>query len=202
MNGEGRQIVQSTRKFRKYLKDISLLLLCAEAILNGRGYKTYGGNKKVAIDLSSIDSSANNSETWVPQDAFRFFIHKENSNILAVISVIIDDIHKPDSFTQPFVSAAWFDCGKGNSVGNNWGYVLSRAILCLQNFSLDGKMTDLPPDLIEDYKRLKNHSFSLEIVSSQALAVPLVDIQTEHDVEERIIKPLVESLNGKINRSE
>ena len=199
MNDEGRQIIQSTRNFRKYLKNIALLLLCAEAILSLRGYKAYGGNKKVAIDIGSIDSSVNNSEAWLPQDAFRFFIHKENRNILAVISVIIDDLHKPDSFTQPIVSAAWFDCGKGNTVGNNWGYVLSRAILCLQNFSLDGKMTEIPPDLIEDYKRLYNCSFSLEIVSSQALAVPLVNIRTERDIEEKIISPLVESLNGIIN---
>ena len=197
MNDEGRQIIQSTRNFRRYLKDIALLLLCAEAILNSRGYKAYGGNTKVAIDVRSIDSSANKSETWLPQDAFRFFIHKEKSNILVVISVILDDLYKPDSFIQPIVSAAWFDCGKGNTVGNNWGYVLSRAILCLQNFSLDGKMTEIPPDLIEDYKRLYNHSFSLEVVSSQALAVPLVDIRTERDIEEKIIKPLVESLNGK-----
>lgn len=199
MNDEGRQIIQSTRNFRKYLKNIALLLLCAEAILSLRGYKAYGGNKKVAIDTGSIDSSANNSEAWLPQDAFRFFIHKEKRNILAVISVIIDDLHKPDSFTQPIVSAAWFDCGKGNTVGNNWGYVLSRAILCSQNFSLDGKMTEIPPDLIEDYKRLYNASFSLEIVSSQALAVPLVNIRTERDIEEKIISPLVESLSGIIN---
>ena len=42
-------------------------------------------------------------------------------------------------------------------------------------------------------------SSSVEISSSQALAVPLVNIQSERDIEEKIISPLVESLNGVIN---
>ena len=51
---------------------------------------------------------------------------------------------------------------------------------------------DVPPEteIIADYK----------ILSSQALAVPLVDIQSERDIEEKIITPLVQSLSGISHR--
>ena len=53
-------------------------------------------------------------------------------------------------------------------------------------------MNDIFPELEEYFGKFG-------ILASQALAVPLVEIQSERDIEEKIITPLVESLNGKFN---
>ena len=180
MSDDGKQILQSTRNFRSYLENVGKLLSTAAAMLEKHDYKIYS-NKAFVGGSTSIEWP----RYWIPQDAFRYLTHK-NGRILVVISVILDDLDNPDSLEQPLVSAAWFKFRK--EVGD-WEWYFSRIVLSLQEYSLDGKMMEVPPEteIIGEYK----------ILSSQALAVPLLEIQSERDIAEKIITPLVESLNGK-----
>ena len=186
MSNDGKQILKSTRNFGAYLKNIGQLLSTSGAMLEKHGYKITGN-----VAYSGTSKSIEYPNYWFPQDAFRFFKHRKNGIILIVISVILDDVDNPDSLEQPLVSAAWFKYGK--EVGDHWSYKLSRIILSLQEYSLEGKMIDIPPEIAGEF------STSVEISSSQALAVPLVSIRSERDIEEKIISPLVESLSGAIN---
>ena len=197
MSDEGKQILESTRNFRKYLEDIGQLLSTAEARLIKLRYEAVPDSTAFAGGTVSIEKP----KQWLLQDAFRFFKHKNNSHILAVVSVIIDDLNELDSFIQPIVSALWFNYGKGNEVKkkpvqkatkNGWMYKFSRTVLDLKNPDLEGKMIDIHPELEKYFEKFG-------ILSSQALAVPLVDIRSERDIEEKIISPLVKSLDGKIN---
>ena len=178
MSDDGKQILQSTRNFRAYMENIGKLLSTAGAMLEKHNYEIYSNKASVGVS-NSIEWP----NYWVPQDAFRYLTHK-NGRILVVISVILDDLGNPDSLEQPLVSAAWFKYRK--EVGD-WKWNFSRIILSLQEYSLEGKMMDIPleTEIMGEYK----------ILSSQALAVPLVEIQSERDIEEKIITPLVESLN-------
>ena len=182
MSDDGKQILKSTQNFRTYLENIGKLLSTAEAMLEKLGYEIHS-NRACVGGSNSIEWP----NYWIPQDAFRYLTHK-NGRILVVISAILDDIENPDSLEQPLVSAAWFKYRK--EVGD-WKWNFSRIILSLQEYSLEGKMMDIPleTEIMGEYK----------ILSSQALAVPLVEIQSERDIEEKIITPLVESINGKIN---
>ena len=182
MSNEGKQILESTRKFRTYLMNIGQLLSTAGAMLEKHGYKIDGNTA-----CEGVSRSIGWPGYWFPQDAFRFLKHRENDHILVVVSVIMDDLENPNSIDQPIISAAWFNYGE--KVGGNWSYKLSRIILSLQQFSLEGKMVDISPESLKDF------SNSLEILSSQVLAVPLVDIQSEHDIEEKVVKPLIESIS-------
>ena len=182
MSDDGKQILESTRNFRTYLENVGKLLSTAEAMLEKYGYEKWDNTA-----CSGGSKSIEWPNYWFPQDAFRFLTHK-NGRILVVISAILDDIDNPDSLEQPLVSTAWFKYRK--EVGD-WKWKFSRIILSAQEYSLDGKMMDIPPEteIMGEYK----------ILSSQALAVPLVKIQSEHDIKEKIISPLVESLGGVIN---
>ncbi len=193
MSDQGKQILESTRNFREYLENVGKLLSTAGDMLEKHGYET--GNKTGKNKAcGGVSTSIKRPNYWILQDAFRFLTHK-NGRILVVISVILDDIENPDALEQPLVSAAWFKYGK--EVGD-WEWEFSRIILSVQEYSLDGKMMDVPPDteiivaeqIIADYK----------ILSSRVLAVPLVDIQSERDIEEKIITPLVQSLSGISHR--
>ena len=177
MSDDGKQILESTRNFRTYLENIGKLLSTAGAMLEKYSYETWNNTACVGVS-----SSIERPNYWILQDAFRFLTHK-NGHILVVISAILDDIENPDSLEQPLVSAAWFKYRK--EVGD-WEWYFSRIILSVPEYRLDGKMMDVPPEaeIISGYK----------ILSSQALAVPLVEIQSERDVKEKIISPLVESL--------
>ena len=180
MSDDGKQILQSIRNFRSYLENIGKLLSTAGAMLEKRGYEIYSNTASVGVS-----NSIERPNYWILRDAFRFLTHK-NGRILVVISVILDDLDNPDSLEQPLVSAAWFKYSK--EVGD-WEWHFSRIILCVQEYSLDGRMMEVPPEteIISGYK----------ILSSQALAVPLLEIQSERDIAEKIITPLVESINEK-----
>ena len=54
--------------------------------------------------------------------------------------------------------------------------------------------------MIDIFPELEEYFGKSGILASQALAVPLVDFQSERDIEKKIITPLVESLNGELNR--
>ena len=185
MSDDGEQILESTRNFRTYLENIGKLLSTAEAMMEKHGYETWGNTA-----CSGGSKSIEWPNYWFPQDAFRFLTHK-NGRILVVISAILDDMDSPDSLKQPLVSAAWFKYGK--KVGNKWSYDLSRIILSVQEYDLDGTMNAIPAEITAEF------SSSVKILSSQALAVPLVNIQSERDIEEKIISPLAKSLSGVIN---
>lgn len=185
MSDDGKQILESTRNFRRFLENVGKLLSTAEAMMKKHGYESYG-----KTSCSGGSNSIDWPNYWFPQEAFRFLKHK-NGRILVVISAILDDINSPDSLTQPLVSAAWFKYGE--EVGDKWSYNLSRIILKVQEYSLDGIMNAIPAEITSEI------SSSVEISSSQALAVPLVNIQSERDIEEKIIFPVVASLSGVIN---
>ena len=199
MSGEGKQILESTRNFQNYLENIGKLLSTTEALLNKLGYKIAYDRTAIVVEAISIDKP----QKWLPQVVFRFLQHKENSHILVCISVIIDDLTEPELFEQPMISVLWCDYGKGNVIKkgeersskisrNTWIYKFSKLILRVKSTNLEGPMNDIFPEL-------KDYFDEFGILASQALAVPLVDIQTERDIEEKIISPLVESLNGVIN---
>ena len=189
MSDQGKQILESTRNFREYLENVSKLLSTAGDMLEKHGYETGNktGNNKAC---GGVSTSIKKPNKWILEDAFRFLTHK-NGHILVVISAILDDIENPDALEQPLVSAAWFKYGKEVEL-EDWKWSFSRIILSVQEYSLDGKIMDVPPEteIIAGYK----------ILSSQALAVPLVDIQSERDIEEKIITPLVQSLSGISHR--
>ena len=99
------------------------------------------------------------------------------------------------------ISVLWFDYGKGNVIkkdeersskidGNTWVYKFSKLILDLKNTNLEGKMNDIFPELEEYFGKFG-------ILASRALAVPLVNIRSERNIEEKIISPLVVYLMEK-----
>lgn len=186
MSAAGKEILESTRNFRKYLVAIGRLLSTAEDILKKQGYETAGNQAVDKVESADIRWP----DWWFPQDAFRF-LHKDNARLLIVISVIMDDINKPGSLKQPIVSAAWYKY-KDESKKYNWNAGFSRNILKLERFEPDGSMMPIPPDRITPPTRIEGGA----IASCQAFAVPLVEIVSPKHIEERIIKPLLESIES------
>ena len=195
MSDDGKQILESTRNFRSYLENIGKFLSTTKDMLSKLGYETAYDKTAVYAESASLD----NPQKWLPETVFQFLQHKENKHILLGISVIVDDLTGSESITQPVISVLWFDYGKGNDIKkgeerrkknnrNTWLYKFSKLILRVKNTDLSGGMNDIYPEL-------KDYFEEFGILASQALIVPLVDIQSERDIEEKIISPLVESLN-------
>ena len=186
MNDAGEQVLESTRKFREYLKAIGQLLSTAEDMLAIHGFKAGNYYQAVSkIETADIRWPA----WWLPEDAFRFLPYENNVRLLVVISVIMDDINNPESLEQPIVSAAWYKY-RDESSEYNWNVGFSRNILKLKGLQFDGNMNDIPPEKITPPTEIEGGA----IASCKALAVPLIDIVSPEKIEEKIITPLIESL--------
>ena len=185
MSDAGKEILESTRKFRRYLEDIGKLLSTAEEMLEKQGFQRIDGSQ--AVDQRGR-ADIGRPGRWFPQDAFRFLTHEKNKRLLVVISVIMDDIDRPDSLDQPIVSAAWLECTNG---ANDRRDELSRIIFILEPPKRDESMIEIPP---EEIKKFPRNQIKGDILSSQALAVPLIDIVGPKEIKEKIITPLMESL--------
>ena len=190
MNDAGKQILDSTRNFRKYLKDIGQLLSTAEEMLAIHGFKA--GNYYQAVSKKET-ADIRWPDWWLPQDAFRFLPYEKNVRLLVVISVIMDDINNPESLEQPIVSAAWYKY-KDESSEYNWNVSFSRNILKSERFPLDGKIKDLSTEQITPPSEIEGGALAY----CKALAIPLVEIDTPEKIEEKIITPLLESLPSLI----
>ena len=187
MSDSGKQILESTRKFRQYLKDIGQLLSTAEEMLAIHGFKAGNYYQAVSkIETADIRWPA----WWLPEDAFRFLPYENNVRLLVVISVIMDDINNPESLEQPIVSAAWYKY-RDESTEYNWNPSFARNILEIQPFKPDGRIIPIPLDRITPPKQIEGGAIS----SGKILGVPLVEIDNPKKIEERIITPLLESLN-------
>ena len=187
MSDPGKQLLESTRNFRNYLVDIGRLLSTAEEMLKKQGFERAGNQ---AVDKNS-SASIEKPEWWLLYDAFRFLKHKDNIRLMVVISVIIDFGDDEVSLEQPIVSAAWYKY-KEESREYNWSLSFARNILKIQSFKPDGRIIPIPPDRITPPNQIKGGAIS----SCKILGVPLVDIASPKEIEERIITPLLKSLKS------
>lgn len=62
---------------------------------------------------------------WIPNYIFRFYTNNDHKNILAYVSILLDDDIYGDyryKIMEPLITAGFFDYGVGNNVDDDWEY--------------------------------------------------------------------------------
>ncbi len=186
MNEKGANMLLAIREVRQLFEDIGLLLRSGEEHMKKAGWTPYN-----SVAMAGGSRNVSSPAYWMPQDVFRFFLHKEEIHVLSFISVIVDDINDPNSMDEPFVSAGWIEFEDGEKVGNSWSYDYSRIVLNAEKRTTIGEIMEVPTDSIKSRSDRK-------IKRARALAIPLVSITDVASVEtmitEILIKDIPESL--------
>lgn len=181
MNENGGNILKATREMRNFFEDIGLLLLSGSELLSEEDWMPTG-----SIAIAGGSSTINSPSYWLPQDAFRFFKHKEKQHIICYISVIIDDLNNQFSLSEPLITSGWINYGSGNQVGNNWAYSFSRMALQSTKWSDEGIMMEIPKEVVEHDNRT--------VLRARAMALPLTKIVNVSTLENFVTKLLLEDM--------
>jgi len=184
MSDHGEDLLAAIRQTRKLYNEIALLLATADTLMEEAGWDTYGNT---AVRWGSTRLQA--SDSWLPQDAFRFYKHSTQTHLLAFVSVILDDIDQLDLVQEPLVCAGWYDCGHGEEIGDQWEYFYCRQHLCVPGRRDDGSLISIDPR--QAYPDQKHRAQKVT-----TFALPLVGIASAEDLHTQIIEPLVTAAKG------
>ena len=118
MSADGENILKLIKQVRSLCEQLSLLLRTADESMIKAGWQNESSNA-----IAEISWSIRNPERWMPIAAFRYYTHKDHKNLLAYVSILLDDHwDRRYAIKEPLATAGFFDYGKGAEVGENWDY--------------------------------------------------------------------------------
>jgi hypothetical protein len=182
-HNDGSNIVEALRSLRKLCAEIASLLSSADNLMSHNGWTPMVGNVYGRLTYTLAEP-----KKWIQQDIFRLYRNPELKHLACFISVILDDTEKPDSITEPLLTAGFFDYGIGSEVGiseKHFDYSLVRWHLNMPDRNDKGVLTQIEhePSLKETFKRVGT------------IGIPLLSITDALGLQRTIITPLLKGLN-------
>jgi hypothetical protein len=172
-------IVAAVRSVRRLTRDVAKLLTTAREFLENAGWKSR------TTQAISVSTSLNIPENWVPQDAFWFAFNGRYPKHLLVVSVLIDSVETPDSFTLPVVMSGYVRFAQ--PVRANWSFRWAR--LCEKVGSIaDGEFREMP---------LAAFDRAGDVEQAEIAVRPLVSITSSELLEGLVLKPLLSRIDGR-----
>jgi len=188
MSNDGPNILQLFQQTRKICEDVALLLRTQEEQMSSKGWET---DRSTAVCDSS--SSIHNPWGWIPINAFRFYVNDKHPNVLAFISVLLDD-HWDNlySIKEPIITAGFFDYG--NKKWDTFDYSFSRVYGYLfkkHNWEPNGELFSFDRSMLSS-----NHRG--DFINGKVFALPLVSIKNEKQIETKITDKLLRFVDTKV----
>lgn len=111
MSEDGKNILKAIKQNKKFFEEVALLLKTSDEQMLEKGW--YADGNAAIYDMSK---SLNEPQRWIPYYLFRIYFNDEYENILAYISILLDDdVWGNYKITEPIITAGYFDYG-GNEV--------------------------------------------------------------------------------------
>lgn len=174
---EGETILGAIRQLRELHRNVSLLLKTADSAMTEKGWVNA---KSDATALHEMSYSINSPDQWMPWEVFRYYKHKDHPTLLASTAVLLDDFE--GRIPEPLVTAALFAFGPGQDFSKfyNWFACIFKAVPARE---AHGAFFDISrPQLPQDWQSDFTHAW--------CFALPLVNINSENDLRQRIAQPL------------
>lgn len=182
---EGQTILEGMRATREFLCNVALMIQATDSSMKKHRWSCYPF-RKYKDQVIETSFELQNADEWLPYSVYRFFISDKLPNILVFVAVLLDDDKVWEGFEEP-----WACCGifsflqrfDEKDFDEDWIYGPIEL-----HIDPNGSFypTDISKFTDEERDLLKYESF---------MAVPLVSIVTEQDVEDKLVNPLLEEVN-------
>lgn len=164
---------------RRFHRDISLLLKTTDARISESGWTIFIENRVYGEGSAVVDSAYK----WMPRMFSRVYYNEKTPNLLAFISVIIDDDNRSSTLETPLISTGVINYGSGNKAKNYHWRHLRAAIWSDEKLGKFGE-----PIRIES-SQMPINNFNAESIIS--LHHPLERITGRDSLDELIHSPLI-----------
>ncbi|HOD83603.1 MAG TPA: hypothetical protein PKG77_19470 [Phycisphaerae bacterium] len=179
MSDKGPNILKAIRQVRTLHGQVALLLQTAESMIKKSGWTPAWGNNAVSGSNSILAP-----DWWAPIAASRFFHVAEYPNLLAFISVLLDDVEEQNRLQEPLVTCGWIDYGKGTTAGGNFFWWYCRAHLFQADHVEDGS-------IFSGARQQLYPKSNYPIKRISTFALPLASINSSDDLQAKVIDVLL-----------
>lgn len=181
MEDNGRTILKAVQSVRKLMQDIARLLGAAEGMMQEAGWDSSIGGGTATAESSVALSSP---ERWIPYYAFRFFTHPQRQDVLAFVSVILDDPDRRVQFEEPLVSMGLLEYEERTTPkGGDWDWWFARLACWTPEVTRDGEVCCPSKDVA-----VENASYIRRVY---ALALPLAQVNNGDELKENVVDPFL-----------
>ena len=190
----GPKVLDAIRYNRSLMEQISLLLQTADKMLGEESWICLHSNTCL------IESSASllNPKSWIPKDAFRFYMRDwELSRTLAFVSVLLDDAGQAyEHFDEPLITAGCFVYSEEifNEVMSERGYEYAWC----RSFGQASEYHDGSIAIKDNEEHSASGDDKIALWLRRAtFGRPLVEISNADDLKSMIITPLMNLIAGQ-----
>lgn len=180
MTTKGEELLQALKGTRHFFGDLSLLLVAGDRLMGERSW--------VPVDESSclfgLSYSVSQGQQWMPRVAERQYTSQEHPRIVAMISLILDDYGEDFTLKEPIVSGSYFVISDEVSEDAIWIHHWNAYWFGWRSGSLNGT-----PITID--QKDPNWKAKWKWRHMQVFGQPLVEINSQQTLQERIVDPLL-----------
>jgi hypothetical protein len=187
MSGPGSNIVMLMGEMTRLFTSVSLLLKTADVSMRRAGWMTWTNQ---CVSLSTVPEKP---DYWFPQVAFRFYKNEQFKSFLAFISVIFDSRSDGSSVPEALLSAGWHDFGPDGLTNQPWKFESSSWHPWMPGRVDDGSLFSVDPRQAWPAERTVIHK-------TTTFGIPLVNVASPDDLNERIVSPLLRAMEGEKHR--
>ncbi len=117
MTDSGPELLKAIRRIRDFFSDVSQLLVTAQTLMAQHGWET----GKDSNCLFGLSYSVYQGRQWLPRFAARKMTNGAAfPGVVAMVSVLLDDVDESSRLTEPVVAAGYFLMSSGLGVPDNW----------------------------------------------------------------------------------
>jgi hypothetical protein len=197
MSEEGKNLLNLIKETKKVYEQISMLLRTVDEQMEERDWEDVGGT--VTSDKSG---SLYNPEKWSPYFLFRYYTCDKNKNILAYVSVLIDDDvdewYKIEE--EPLITAGYFEYNKKNINGDDYYWSFAQWFGLMEKHQKNGKIESYK-NWKEDLKKTGIYGSNIKIIEPiekwKCFGLPLTSITNSQDIEIKIVTRLLGIISEK-----
>jgi len=177
----GRQMLAAIQQIRRFMTEVSKMLLEADAAMGQVGWEPRAGSTAMFEAATSILSSRN----WLPFQVFRFYQHAEMRLLVPCISVLLESSDPKIKLVEPYVSAVPMEYETDSEVPVGVPlYQIASWHLHVPNRKDDGTLMTFEPRA-----HWKEHSSAKKMTS---FAMPLAAIQDRDSLKRGVIARLLQ----------
>jgi len=196
MNEDGKNMLNLFKELKEVNGKISLLLQDIEAHMKKEGWEADDSTV-----MSDTSASVYSPEKWFPCFLFRFYKNTKRKNILAYVSVLLDDdiYGHYNIVDEPLITAGYFEYDKSKDIGEDWIYEYSKWFGYTENHKINGKIKPYKnwKDDFGKIFKLKYEKVYEQIENWECFGLPLTSIANSQDIKTKIVTPLLNILSEK-----
>lgn len=190
MKETSEDVVACFRELREFCENVGALLTEANELMKGAGWEHIWKFTPVIQVCTKLDDDAT---CWLP-DTFFCYYENNDSHLLPFIAVLVDDLYAddydPDRVTEPLITAGWLGYPSGTNAKDEWDkdYGVHYSHLWMKDRRDDGTFcSGEARDVWEDDETEAG-------VTISTFAVPLDQIESSDDLEEKVVRPLLDRI--------